>query len=150
MEPTDAPLAAKIAQALREAGAPLRAIDIVRRLAAAGTVASKESVNRTLYHGPFTRTPDAGTPTWTAHAPAEQPPADGRAQLAPEGHFAFQVDTVGIFSLRDDLPRERVRAILVAALGAVEQNAAVVRPDASAGGAMVASIAEGLATIILP
>src|SRR5438128_2135639 len=106
-------LEARVARALRDAGRPLRAAEIAASLATPGTPGrrpksvSKDAVNRVLCRGPFVKTECPGAPTWL---PREQGPGAGR-----EGHFAFQVDGVGLFFLRDELDREAVGSILTAA-----------------------------------
>lgn len=86
---------------------PLRAVDIVRALAAlpnAPFPADKSAVNKVLYASPatFERVGEGGTPVWRALSrPA--------AQL---GLMEFQVDGVGAFSLEPSLSDQQLAALI--------------------------------------
>jgi hypothetical protein len=131
----------RVIRVLGDAAAPLRAIDIVRKLADLGTATNVQSVNSFLYRSPLVaRTAGAQPPTW-ALRPQNAAPR--------EGYYTIQVDHVGIFYLHERLAREQVRAVLSAALAIAPQEA-VVRTDESASGKIVAELATELGANALP
>jgi hypothetical protein len=121
---------------LRASGAPLRAVDIVRRLAETGVATQTASVNKVLYSGAYARTPGPGKPTWTACAVPPTP-------FSTEGMFTFKVDRLGVFSLENDTPGTDLELLLACLADLMRVYATkTLRPDASAGGQKVARLAR--------
>jgi hypothetical protein len=123
-------LAPLIADILRSAPAPLRAVDIARQLAAGspGAVVATAAVNKALCRGSFDRLPNAGAPAWKNR---QAPPA--------EDTFVFHASDACVVVLRGDLPEEKV-ADLLACLASLAPNEAP-RRGASPGGLTVIRLA---------
>lgn len=133
----------RITQVLRSSTTPQRAVDIARALAV-----DKAIINKALYRGPFSRANSVGAPTWEpkGEPPGRDPSPEPGAEIvrySERPQFAFRVGGVGFFLLRADLPREKIRAILLAALSQAPEGAqAVVGHDGSARGEIIDEIAK--------
>jgi hypothetical protein len=142
-------LEGEIAGVLRESDAPLRAIDIVRKLAESDVVATTAALNKILYKGPFDRAAGTGTPKWTLRPEPKLEPKQSPF-LTLEGMFSFQVDGVGFFSLQDSVSEAHVAALLRTLAALVPAEAAkTIRPNATAGGKMVARLAPDAGFAVL-
>ncbi len=125
---------ASIQKILRESPVPLRALDISRKLAEVGITASAQDVNKILYKGPFDKAPGTGTPTWKARV----------VPITPrfEGSISFEVDGLGVFSLRPELSDTNIESLLSFLATLVPADSAKkIHHDSSAGGKKVAGLA---------
>jgi hypothetical protein len=97
-------LKAQIMQVLR-AESPLRAPDIVKKLAAIGVATRTTEVNKVLYQPPFEKVPNLGKPAWKIGAiPIVHP--------RPEGMHTFAIDGVAVVSIPVGLPVPQLQELL--------------------------------------